>query len=572
VDKRFEVFILLALSLYFIVSGLPGSINVGGGWWNCLDYLEDGVLYGGQPYCAQAPLIYIIGYFYRIFVNNASMLYFFWFITLYSTFMTFLVFRRILIRENVYDFFSYSLVFILFVLRFIDKTEVCLSVMFFFIGVYLLIYCRRGFLAGLLFSLSIFMKYISLYPVLIMLVFYVYRYREFKTVLSSIFVICLSFILLLFIFPNFFVYSFLALKDHIRFGLFEGLALLFRDKYVYDFVFVLFLFLSAFFVKKVWFNKSNSIFLFGASTLLFHSVLFIRSKGVSWIGSSYNLPGFIFLIGFLMVVRRNSVKLFVLLSFLLLVFPSIFFIDDSPVLRLSRFDYYSYKEKSELLVSSPMNMLSRVDGPVLFEVPLASSKPVFESLGGSDVLFFGMPGLSVPEDGEFGVRIRERVASEYPAFNSLPLTKLELFTQNRLLDGYYSLVVVSPESQSQLGRIINPVLSEVNSKFCVVSVPSFVYQGFGRDRFEVLFLDYELCESFLLGMVLVYDDVFKELCLFNPVAARVVSSVLLDVGVVVGDVCLGESRFIFSVRESVLFRDLVLLLIGLLIFLCSSYR
>lgn len=30
-------------------------------WLNCIDYLEQGTLYGGQPQCGQGPVVYLVG-------------------------------------------------------------------------------------------------------------------------------------------------------------------------------------------------------------------------------------------------------------------------------------------------------------------------------------------------------------------------------------------------------------------------------------------------------------------------------------------------------------------------------
>lgn len=576
---------LFAGTTYYV---LPDKIDVGGGWWNCLDYVGEGSLYSGQPYCAQGPVIYYLGFLYQSLLGEGGMLYFFWILIILSHTFTFILLSVMLRRESLLEPSSLALIYLLGPYRFIGKIAPPISVAFMMLGTYILLYRRgeyRGIAAGFFFSASIFTKYITLFPILAVLAYFVYReagrggradshwYSHFPKDSEHALILCIEsmavvFLLLVVFLPGLIEYSFMSQMDITRFHFLDVDRIMFEQRNVNDLVFVVLLIVGVQSVRKGWFGGGRMLYPFAASTLAFHSFIFLRTKGTTIIGSSYNLAGYVFLAGFMMAVREKSFKAFTLLVLLVLVYPGVFPMDGfNPLLKLSRSSYYDYRDQASRMVETSFRHLSLVEGKVLYEGLGPQDLDFFErydtGIGPErvDVLYHGMKGLTLDEDGDWGPKIRSRMHSMYPKWHESNLTSLEKTLQERILSGYYDLVYLGAPAWTQIGKIVDPVLPKLREKHCIVSAPNFYYMGGGRDYAYMIFKNWSVCRSYYERMVEDYERDYEKICSFSPMGARVVEIALDMNNYTISKKCVLEDDFDFSGRKRAGWRDLVIAIV-----------
>ena len=144
----------------------------------CFDYIAQGTLYSGQPYCAQGPaLLYSLYGVYRLFGEHLylAMSFLGVFLNLWILFL-----MRLIIEKETQQkvFFSLLIVYTL-VLYFPILSSLygmLLSTFFFLLGVYVFLYLPFNQyisygLAGFFFFLALFSKFTVFIPLILFLVF-----------------------------------------------------------------------------------------------------------------------------------------------------------------------------------------------------------------------------------------------------------------------------------------------------------------------------------------------------------------------------------------------------------------
>ena len=67
-----KILVLLIVFTYITYAVPLEPIEVGSGFWMCLDYIREGTLYGGQLFCAQLPFLYYYGYLVMVLFGVES--------------------------------------------------------------------------------------------------------------------------------------------------------------------------------------------------------------------------------------------------------------------------------------------------------------------------------------------------------------------------------------------------------------------------------------------------------------------------------------------------------------------
>ena len=130
---------LFALFIWLSSANLPADFNIGGGGdWNCIDYVREGTLYGGQPYCSQGPVIYYLFYGLEAVFGSSHPLALLWLMILSTNAIVYILLGRILKETGVYHPELYSLMYLLTVYRVMNDPPSVLANCLFIIGFYAL--------------------------------------------------------------------------------------------------------------------------------------------------------------------------------------------------------------------------------------------------------------------------------------------------------------------------------------------------------------------------------------------------------------------------------------------------
>lgn len=170
-------FLMVAI-FFFIFSLLTvrylGSESIGGYEADeriCLEFLEQGTLYGGQPFCVQGPVLYGVGYLLKFFFGathlqtSAKILHG---IVMAASFLLFLF---VFFKETSHRPFLIPLVLFLAFIWYpsLGYLEMAFALFFLLSGYFLLFHCswrQKELYAGICFSLSLLTKLSSAYLIM----------------------------------------------------------------------------------------------------------------------------------------------------------------------------------------------------------------------------------------------------------------------------------------------------------------------------------------------------------------------------------------------------------------------
>jgi hypothetical protein len=146
-------------------------------WFNCLELLFSGTLYGGQPYCMQGPFLYhSLSMVYLLFSDH--LYYSFSFVGIFLN-TTILYFSRLIIEKETKQkvFLGFILLYAAVVyFHFLSSLwGMLISTLFFMVGLYLLFYTNMKYkelFSVLFFFLAIFTKLTVLIPTFFAFAYY----------------------------------------------------------------------------------------------------------------------------------------------------------------------------------------------------------------------------------------------------------------------------------------------------------------------------------------------------------------------------------------------------------------
>ncbi|MFH1403511.1 MAG: hypothetical protein ABIH11_04500 [Candidatus Altiarchaeota archaeon] len=580
--KALEIALILLLFTVFYRFFPFGFINFGGGWYPCIMYLEQGVLYGGQPYCAQSPLIFYYGLLiYRLFgmgmldyIVHATVMVL-WIVLAH-------IMRRVLRHEGVSHDFLLAVCFILLIVPpSVNNPAVLFSTVFTLAGFHLLFHMKPrggGLYAGVCFSLAVFFKYSSLFTIAVISLIHVRNlvYHDRKIILGlkaveGTILLALPTLMLFtaftFLHPNFLGYTLISQIILPQASYADALVVILSTDNIHGLaLFAVTLVLLAGIVLRLY--DGRIVYPITALTIQLVAFSMAHHRGDYNLPFYYALPSYPFLIFAAIQLREKSLRLFSILLFIGFVFPSIVY---SPLSEVR--DSVLVRDISMLRhdVKSGMALLPPQDGWVLYETSEDTMDVFTEfntTIDESRVRFL-LPGkdhLPLP-DMVWAPRVSLLLRTAVnPNPLDLELTDAEKEIRSEILAGKYSLIMYGPPSTMVIvPRILSTIPREVLNTYCEVSVPDFHYFGSGRKHHTLIMNDMHKCVDMAIGMAKHYSQIYDSICGRSQPAAEVIATVMRMNKVDLGRKC--ESGISQSYSDLFVVRapDIILALVGSLL-------
>ncbi len=523
----------------------------------CLDYLEAGTLYGGQPYCAQTPIIYYLMFVLQRIFGDVFMLYIVWALIIFAHIVNYHILGKILKRLGIFHNSMFLVLYVFIVYRFLSFITSTIATTFLVAGFYLLYYGPRkhvGVSTGILFTLAVFTKYTTVLPIVFSIVYYLimnifsftdkgrgrikmayaFQKKPFTDLVIALSFIVITFIFFIWLYPNFILYTYQGHQGQLLLSLENGIKLLLVKRGLNTLSAVLILACILYSIGKGFFNKDTLKYPFITLTIYFSSVMHIMLYGVLRIGSHYMLPVYPFMVIAFMVLWKKSRRLFSLLFLVTLVFPSIYTpeVYGSPVVDLSRAEFIRYGDKVKMDVGKGFSFIPPQDGHVLVEL-IKGERNIIEEYSipvdpeKIDVIIEDSRGFPSFEDPAWAYTLRKMTNLSYPYSQAYeePLTKDEKKIQEQLLSGKYSMIIIAPPAWASTSRIVYSSLEYTMANYCMVHIPDFFFFGSGREGSTFLFKDDQDCMKLLEDMNNYYNANFSKYCMYGERPVKVISEV-----------------------------------------------
>ncbi|MBD3260895.1 MAG: hypothetical protein GF334_04335 [Candidatus Altiarchaeales archaeon] len=544
VPQRAKVFLLILLVSAVTKESLPTSFNVGGGgWWMCLNYVEEGTLYAGQPYCAQPPIIYYIGLGLLKTFGEDLLLLSMWILLITSNIVMYLLLGEILKKHGIYHPIIYSLLYLLTVYRFMGSINSTIACALFVVGYYILYYFRhiyRGLLAGVAFAFAVFTKYTTILPMLIVVgyafstqIFHTKNFgrrtrltpkcgfQPFRDLMGAAIPILSLYLLLTHTYPNFMEYTFTGHQQQMSKDLIHSLVVLWETASLRTAASTIMLLILAYCVLKKFFQRDTFIYPLTTASLFFYGLGAILMWGEPHIGSYYMLPVYPFLVLTFMVVWRNSKKIFSALFLVTLIYPSIF---GSPLQDISRWGFDQQKNQAIETIEYGLHYIPPQEGYVLTEGPRGYEK-IFRRyhtpIKQKQVRVVGEGrGYTVHEDPAWAPELREKINLTHGVSQSYEnLTEKEETLLKEIKKDRFSLIMYGPPQWSTLTRVLRETENHIRGSYCPIYVPNFLYQGDGKFYSSLYFQNPKDCIKMRRDLKKYYTKKFNEICSISSKAA-----------------------------------------------------
>ena len=522
--------------------------SIPGGWSMCLDFLDDGTLYGGQPYCNQAPLIYYIGLFFKFFFDVES-LWIPFFIFKLCCFGVILQFMNKFIGDV-----KHPLMMVLFLLFFVplsaNKPEMLASTAFFMGGAYMQLKTGKHWLAGVYYGFSIFFKYTAGFPIAFLLMLNVRSMH--KLVLPSI-VLGLLFQIL---HPLVYIYSIFGHSVFPATDFFGAVTIFFSQWDIHLFA-LIFYFFSLIYVKwKKLFTREDFLFL----VVPFVSIFFVsfgltKSHGVLMHPEYYALQSYPFLILGALKLRFKNKLFFAVFTGLILVFPAV-----TPGVALSKIRYDILLEEShlfEMLVLSGISVLPQPEDGFVFEsskediehIRKYGANSFFKRYGWridtENTLFISSNSeFSGAEDAFWGPKIRNitDIKIKYSRTGA-GMSKSQQNLSDDLLNGKYDMVLTTAKSWTGALKPFMEYNEVEMQNFCRLYAPDFAHRGEGRFFSVIVYNDMKKCREAAKNMKTYYESILDKICVKSEKAAKIVSHINNKNGMPLKFSCKSEASF-----------------------------
>ncbi|MFH0859776.1 MAG: hypothetical protein V1921_01095 [Candidatus Altiarchaeota archaeon] len=560
--------IILSIRLY----GAYDSLGVNRRIYHCLDFIEDGALYGGQPYCAQPPVTYFLAYFLLKSFGEDVIPMFFIILNTVVNAILFLILHRVIMRETGYDNYPLILLFYLawvYVMS-INSPDAMLSTFFLFLGFYTLFHSNikaKHLLSGIFFSVSVMSKLISAPQVFVILLYYLLRSKAvrlsvnrlgigfsydvngLKGLIKIVFPVALSFTALLIAYPHFLDYVFLSqlkqgplyphhdVRDTLRF------LVPFDDKGLRSNVFTseiaLALSLIVFLRRRDMYSLCSII---GVSIFLYRQTWALGEISLSYFG----LPSYTFFMVVLFwaksKIKRESlvnVIFTIILAFLLLG-------HGFPTVNEYRLGYYdAHRHGLQELVEEPLELIPRQDNVLTELNPSRGVLPIDMPVGRRtqlwDEYYDGWWAPILVNWGLVGDLRLWRPDTEN-------LTPRERRIIREIDDKKYDLIVYGPQNWYRMIHLLNNVEKSAIRDYCSVHLPNLDYFTYGgRHHTTLKFRNQSDCDYMLKLVGAYYSQNFEEICRRDKnVANDVINTVLGMNGITPSAKCLSGGNLVHS--------------------------
>jgi hypothetical protein len=521
----------------------------------CFEYIAQGVLYNGQPYCAQGPvLLYSLYGIYRLFGEHLYLAISFVGVLL-NLGILFLM-RLIIEKETKQKVFLSLLIVYTFVLYFPIMSSLygmLLSTFFFLLGFYVFQYSSSKVsygLAGFFFSLALFSKFTVFIPLLLFLAFIlgkklIVSFRSAPSLLSALRLSFVSsqsyfgpflaglfvpFFVLFFIFPSILSYSAFShsINPSSNYGsAFFGILSQFNFLPLFSsslpfYTFFSFIFIILFSVSFFVFFLRRDVFSFLASfATLFSLLKFFQVNGGATIIEYYfalHYVFFIFVFYFLFFKIRftslspKRVCFIVLLLVFLLLIP--FFLHFFQEVQM---------QKARSVSEGGLEFLSSLELPFLFEnIPSAIAfqkfLPEFSYVSKNVTIvredYFDWDSHYSPRLVQLGVSSVPPDFLEERWISDSSLTALS----EGLVEGKFGTLVLTSLGERNIHKSLREAELFLTENPCVVHVPLFIehdyyFLGTNRHKIIAVFLNNrDVCAQYQLFLLDYYTDHYEDLC------------------------------------------------------------
>lgn len=531
-------------------------------WFVCLDYLEEGTLYGGQPFCEQGgPFLYLFPFIFKKIFGNFQITTRI-FVTILAMISLFLMVRISKKETGKANAAFIAILFLILLYPYVsgDTYNYPVASMMFLFGFYILYYSVLRFkeiLAGILFIVAAYINATVLLPTAIIIAFYVFRvglikikrderkkikllvrYKKVFNIFLIVLPMFVVFLIFQLLYPNilkYIVFSHLqdpvftfteALKDMIPFGFIN------QSVFVVYIVLICCIFL---------FIKNRSVIPVIAGVSIFWGLFNDHQHfGGLYFGRTLFLP-FLFIILTLAILKEKVRKA----SFgKIFLYSAIFIIIVYPGLNPFPFVYGLVEDKVNVGISNfqkevgyGINFIPKQDGNILAEYPELLTKYDFD---------FDNEKLDVAGDTEYRVNIDEfsgpRLAklgvtnlSDWDALildeskaraNEIRLGEI----RNLMLAKNYSMIAIGPRSGATLiAQAFNSLDASFKDQYCRVIIPNLEHLPITSIHIATIYLkNTQDCQTTFLKMIDYYDRVFDRVCKKSTFAANNVVNIILN--------------------------------------------
>ncbi len=532
----------------------------------CLDYLEQGTLYGGQPFCEQGgPFMYYPQLMFRKIFGNfhvpTRIL-----ITILSVISIFLITRVSKKETGKPNAHFITILFLIILYPYARDNGYYYPFvgMLLFIGFYILYYLNIKFkeiLAGVIFSVSAYTIVATIVPILLIILFYIFRVGiieikkdEFKDIrflikykkISKIFLIILPILVFSIIFKlkyqnifKYIIFSHLidpvftfsqALKNITPLGYANPFGYINQSLFVSYFILACCIFV---------FIKTRSVIPVIAATGFWELFNHHQHFGGLYFGKNLFISGLFLVLTFVIfkekVEKASFGKIFFYSAiFVILIYPAI-----TPI----PFVYDFIENKLNIGISNfqkemgyGINFIPRQEGYILVEYQELLEKYNFnfdkrklDEVSGEE--------YKINIDEFSGVRLGRLGISNLSGWSALKLDEKEVKSneakfdeiKNLLLIKNYSMIAIGPKSGSTLiAQAFNSMPFSFKDQYCQVIIPNMEHLPITSIHIATVYLKNKRdCQTTYLKMMDYYDSMFGRICKKSRFAANNVVNIIL---------------------------------------------
>ncbi len=615
---RFVVYIsvlaIVALLAYKVFS-FSGFIGYRETWSICIDYLDQGVLWSGQPHCEGAIVpFYIIWSIDKLLGRDLVQIGTIVFSTI-ITFIFFLVFIRVVKKElDTKNYLLTTLLFgMLWYVNLITNIEAILNSFFFFLAYYVLFHTpakRKEYIAGFLLLLAILSKINVIVPIGFLLLWYGYKKEVLNWNSGKILIqkekakeACVGYIRIAIPilfglititkkYHFFWIYSWHVFTNQtIAHGILETVKEMifvdFGNIEIRYFIFVAFAVISTY----IFWKKKTFYSLMSGPCFLVSMFLIARAFGVGFIGGvrywSVIFPFIIMVILDAQQTWTTAPKKQIVLALLviMLVYPGMY---ESPLTTTDDLGYLDtlniinmateeWQEKSILAkqLHYGYSIVPEQEGRILIEHDPVAGKQMLEAISSNIPLekvdFLTKKYMASHPDvwgyPRYLELLGENLIEDPKSEDQLNEKEREIIA--KIENETYSLIIVGPPEWAISTKIMQNVDLKTLEQYCKIIIPNNVWMTDEGWHFSYFyFKKIEDCQIIAESMYQYYYDNFKEICRKDKDSANSIGTTLRNEGIPLPLVCEhgGNSLEFFKEKRTIKGWQLIVML---LLIICS---
>ncbi len=528
-----KIFVVSLLAFYVFFDIPIYEDVIAGGWDVCLTYLGEGSLYGGQPFCNQAPLIYHVGFVSKMVFGVQNMWVGSTLLKAMLLISVFLMTHELSHRKNL--FLTSGLFFMVFYPMAVNKPEMLFSTAFFLAGFILQHRVGRSSHAGVAYALAVFFKYTAILPIAISILYENKSPKDMAKMAVPSFALAILFYVL---YPNYLIYSLWAHMLDPAMSYLDATVLFFTSTNVH--------FLALYGLIIVFGYLALLSDLKGLERLIFFIPLvclpavsfgLTRANGELQLPTYYALHSIPLLIAASHILLKRRRDMFILVVGLVLIYPS--FLTSNPLVR-ARGDYLSQEmDEFDNLILSGLSVLEPPQNGLLLETSKEDIKFIdryginrfFEKYGWrvdskDNTFIHSGSDFQGAEDSFWAPRVRKMINITLNYSRSgVELSEKSLGIKQNILDGKYDTIMVTAKSWTGVLGILDNISGEYLADICFIHVPDFTHKGKGKMYSVIFYDDKEKCKNTSVLMAKHYSSKFDSICSKSWKAAAMVKHV-----------------------------------------------